>query len=65
MPPVWQVLSSIFGGVFDRTCLMPLNVALYDATGGSCYSEGWVHIGSVRPTSGFYYRLCEPPGGFR
>jgi hypothetical protein len=33
MPPVWQALSSIFGGVFDRTCVRPLDVAFYDATG--------------------------------
>jgi hypothetical protein len=35
-----------FGGVFDRTCVRPLIVAFDDATGGSCCSEGWVHIGS-------------------
>lgn len=46
MPPVLQAISSIFGGVFDRTCVRPLSVAFYDATGGSCCSEGWVHIGS-------------------
>lgn len=46
MPPVWQALSSIFCRVSDRTCVRPLNVAFYDATGGSCCSEGWVHIGS-------------------
>ena len=33
MPPVWQALSSIFFGVFDRTCVRPLRVAFYDATG--------------------------------
>ena len=33
MPPVWQALSSIFGGAFDRTCVRPLIVAFYDATG--------------------------------
>ena len=33
MLPVWQTLSSIFGGGFDRTCVRPLNLAFYDATG--------------------------------
>ncbi len=33
MPPVWQALSPIFGGVFDRTCVRPHDVVFYNATG--------------------------------
>lgn len=29
MHPVWQSLSSIFGGVFNRTYVWPLSVAFY------------------------------------
>jgi len=39
MPPVWQALSSIFGAVFDRTCVRPLNAAFYDATGRYAVAE--------------------------